>query len=218
MAQRSALMMLGGGTVAVLVALFLLWQSMRSEGAPHPVEPPAPSQPSAAAPTAASNTPSPTAAPVTRQPTSVSATAGRAPTLTPAPAATQTHELAPVDAPQHPFLKNNPWIAQTKAVEPLVRECIDKAVAAGVRPTGTAMLTYIVAKHGDKYEIEDTGIDDDKTTIQNPALLECLHQTSKAMKFEALPRDAHATIAARSVTLQDGKLTESRHVTFSYLR
>ena len=108
--------------------------------------------------------------------------------------------------------------AQTKAVEPLVRECVEKAAITGARPTGTAMLTYIVAKRGDKFEIEDTGIDNEKTTIENEGLLECLHQTAKGMKFEGLPRGAQEIYAARRVTLENGKVTEYKHVTFSYLR
>lgn len=108
--------------------------------------------------------------------------------------------------------------AQTRAVEPLVRECVDNAVATGVMPTGTAILTYIVARHGDHLEIEDTGIDAEKTTLQPESLLTCLHQTAKAMKFEGLPRDAQEIYAARRVTLENGKITEYKHVTFSYLR
>jgi hypothetical protein len=217
MAQRSALMMLGGGTVAVLVALVLLWQSMKSEGAPPTVEPARSSQSETAAPIAPSATTDPLPARVTRPGVPAVATARREPALTPVPATSSPPPLASPDEEQHPALRVNPWVAQAKAVEPLMRECVDKAVAAGARPTGTAMLTYIVAKHGDKFDIEDTGIDEEQTTLQNPALLECLHQTSKAMKFEVLPRNAQATSAARRVTLVDGKITESKHVTFSYL-
>src|SRR6476660_2590546 len=61
--------------------------------------------------------------------------------------------------------------AQTAAVEPLVVKCLQAEVEAGRSPSGTAMLTYIVAKHGDKFVVEDTGFDEDKTTMKNEALL-----------------------------------------------
>lgn len=108
--------------------------------------------------------------------------------------------------------------AQTAAVEPLVVKCVEADVAAGHSPTGKAMLTYIVAQHGDKVTVEQTGVDEDKTTLQGPELLECLHSTSLAMKFEGLPREAEALVVSRSVTLDHGKLTENKHVGFSYLR
>ena len=62
------------------------------------------------------------------------------------------------------------------------------------------------------------GIDAEKTTLDNAGLLECLHQTATAMKFEGLPRDANEIYAARRVSLENGKITEYKHVTFSYLR
>lgn len=112
----------------------------------------------------------------------------------------------------------NQLLEQTKAVEPLVRECVDKAAVAGARPTGTAMLTYHVAQHGDEFEIENTGIDNSKTTLENETLLDCLSGTAKAMKFVGLPRGAKEIYVAREVTLDKGKITAYKHVTFSYLR
>lgn len=108
--------------------------------------------------------------------------------------------------------------AQTAAVEPLVQKCLDAEVAAGRPPTGTAMLTYIVAKRGDKYVVEDTGVDEDKTTVQGEALLTCLRETSRAMKFEGLPKSAEALTVSRRVSFERGKLTENKHVGFSYLQ
>jgi hypothetical protein len=108
--------------------------------------------------------------------------------------------------------------AQTAAVEPLVKKCVEADVAAGHSPTGKATLTYIVAQRDDRVAVEETGVDEEKTTLQGPELLECLHNTSRSMKFEGLPREAEALIVTRSVTLERGKLTENRHVGFSYLR
>ncbi|HUS30248.1 MAG TPA: hypothetical protein VMZ53_17190 [Kofleriaceae bacterium] len=107
--------------------------------------------------------------------------------------------------------------AQTKAISPWVQRCVDDAVKKGQSPSGTAMLTYVVAKHGDKYEVEDSGIDDEQTTIQNAELLDCMRTAAFAMKFEGLPRDATGIVASRKVTLEAGRLVEHKHVTFSYL-
>jgi hypothetical protein len=108
--------------------------------------------------------------------------------------------------------------AQAKAVEPLVHECIAAETAAGVMPTGKAMLTYVVAKRGDKYLVEDTAIDDENTTLHGDKLLECLRETARGMKFVGLPREAEALVVSRSVTVEHGKITEYKHVGFSYLR
>jgi hypothetical protein len=107
---------------------------------------------------------------------------------------------------------------QTKAVGHWVQRCADDAKKAGLAPSGTAILTYVVAKHGDKYEVEDTGIDEDKTTLQGTELLDCMRTTALAMHFEGLPREATGIVATRSVTLKDGVITEYKHVGFSYLR
>jgi hypothetical protein len=108
--------------------------------------------------------------------------------------------------------------AQTAAVEPLVVKCIADAVAAGQSPTGKATLTYIVTQRGDKVFVEDTGVDEDKTTLPSGELLDCLRETSRSMKFEGLPREADGIVVTRAVTVDHGKLVGNKHVTFSYLR
>lgn len=108
--------------------------------------------------------------------------------------------------------------AQAAAVEPLVKKCVEDAKAAGVSPTGKAVLTYIVAQHGDKVLVEDTSIDDTKTTLQGEQLLDCLRETARGMKFKGLPREAEALVVSRSITLDHGSITEYKHVGFSYLR
>jgi hypothetical protein len=210
--------MVAGG-MALLVALVVLWQSTRSEAvAPTP----APSAEQSAAPAPASASTPATGAPASRaappRPGAVPVPGRRA--IGPA-SSEPTAEEAPrpaVDDGQNLQFGSKQLHAQTRAVEPLVRECVDKAVIAGTRPSGTALLTYIVAKKGDKLVIDHTGYDEEKTTLQHATLLECLHQTAKAMTFEGLPRDAQEIYAARRVVLVDGKITEYKHVTFSYLR
>lgn len=108
--------------------------------------------------------------------------------------------------------------AQNAAVQPLVEKCLSDAAEKGIAPSGKATLTYIVAKHGDKIAVEDTGIDDAKTTLQAPELLDCMRETARAMKFEGLPREAEGLVVTRSVTLEAGKLVDYKHVGFSYLR
>lgn len=208
------------GTAALLVALLLLWQSIRSDGAPVASSPIAAHEPPPApAPTAPAAAPAatPTAARTPHAPATSFAAPRTAPSMpAPAPAAAESAPLQLTG--QHLEFGATQLHAQTKAVEPAVRECVDKAAKNGVRPTGTAMLTYIVAKRGDKLTIEDTGVDNEKTTLEDGPLLECLHQTAKGMKFVGLPRGAQEIYAARRVTLEAGKITEYKHVTFSYLR
>lgn len=220
MPRPSVVLMFAGGA-GVLAALVVLWKSTLT-GAPaveptttrssaqtaEPTEVTPDMPPSRSRPAARSGKPAGTS-PSRGAP-------GPVPTLTPA---------APLEASDDPrsndenlHFGGQQLRAQTAAVEPLVRECIDKAVAAGQSPTGKAYLTYIVAKQGDDYVIEDTSYDSDETTLQNPELVECLHQTAKAMKFVGLPRRAKALVVTRSVELENGALRDYRHVTFSYLR
>lgn len=104
---------------------------------------------------------------------------------------------------------------QAQAVRPAVEKCVAEK---GGSATGTAMMTYVVAQHGDKYVVEDTGIDEDRTTLQGTALLDCLRETAKGMTFVGLPHDATGLVVTRSVTLDAGHLVEYKHVGFSYLR
>lgn len=221
---RSSIVLMSAGGAALLGALVVLWQSTQSDAeVAEPTTARAPSSAHEAAPVPSP----PPSAPAARtgkigsgsvyMPVRPSRnTAGPAPTLAPEP------EVAAPDDPMsntdNLHYGGTQLRAQHAAVEPLVRDCIAKAVAAGDKPTGTAILTYVVAKHGDKYEIEDTSYDSDGTTLESPSLLECLHQTAKAMKFVGLPRRSHALVVTRRVKVEAGVLTEYKHVTFSYLR
>ena len=216
--RRTPLLWLSTVAVVLLVGGFVLWRATLSRSAD-----PAPTTSAPRSETA----PAPAPTPIAPVPSASNRAAKRA---TPAPivptAPAPTVAGPPVDA--HP---TNPeefstWDetnlqygaeqlhALTAAVEPLVRECVDRA--ASKRLTGTAVLTYMVVKHGDKVTVDETGINAEKTTLADDALLTCLHQTAKAMKFEGLPRNANVIYAARSVSLENGKLTEYRHATFSY--
>jgi hypothetical protein len=213
-------MLMLAGAAAVLCALVLLWHSTRSEVvlATSPVSAgdaaPASTPPLSSSAVLARNSP-PAAS--TNAPAAPRAAHGeRAPILAPEP---PPHADGPAPLTNENLQFGAPQLhAQNVAVEPLVRECVDNAIAGGQHPTGTAQLTYIVAKHGDKYEIEDTGVDYDNTTLKEDKLLDCLHQTAKAMHFEGLPRGAQALTVTRSVTLENGTITEYKHLKFSYLR
>ncbi len=220
MARTGGTLLMFAGTAALLVALVVLWQSTRSDTA----APTAPAQTVNGGPAEPGTTPGassspPGAARVARPPTTGGFTPSRTAPSIPVPAPASSESSSPPSANGEGIEFGAKQLhAQTKAVEPLVRECVEKAVTAGAHPTGTAMLTYHVAKRDGELTIENTGIDNEKTTLENEPLLECLHQTANAMTFAGLPRNAQEIYAARRVTLQDGKITEYKHVTFSYLR
>ena len=108
--------------------------------------------------------------------------------------------------------------AQAAAVEPQIVACAAQSAAAGYQANGTARLWYIVAGHPDgKVVIESTGTDDEKTTIDNQPLLDCLKDTANAMQFTYAP-DTWAVYAWREVKFTDGKLVENKFVDFHYLK
>lgn len=220
--QRSTAVLLVAGGTGLLVTLGLLVRAVHSETAPSDAA--ASSHPSAAIASRgqAEGTAAPAWAPAARHmrdeadDSSPSAPAG-GPSLdehAPPPAAgASTHHLE---------FGGKQLRTQTAAVEPLVVKCIDDAVAAGQSPTGEATLTYIVTQKGDKVSVEDTGVDEDKTTLPAGTLLDCLRETSRSMKFDGLPHQGEegivGIVVTRAVTVDHGKLVGNKHVTFSYLR
>jgi hypothetical protein len=222
---RPSVLLFVSGSAAVLLGLVWLWHSTRTEpAAPAAVAerstPATPANAEPAAPSVPATAPRP-AARVGRKPTS---SAPSAPSM-PAPSVPSGVPSLSDDAPpatrantKNLHFGGTQLRAQAKAVEPAVRECIDKAAVAGARPSGDALLTYVVAKRGDKYLVEDTSFDDAKTTLAHEGLLECLHRTALGMTFVGLPREAEALVVTRSVTVENGALTEYKHVGFSYLR
>nr|MDQ3367699.1 hypothetical protein [Myxococcota bacterium] len=108
--------------------------------------------------------------------------------------------------------------AQIAAVEPQVRACLERAGGGGAKHSGNATLTFIVAQKPDRVVIEDTGVVDDKTTLLDAPLVECLRETARAMKFEGLPREAEGIVVTREVSVDNGALVENKYLSFSYLR
>lgn len=215
--------MLVAGSTVVLVVLVVLVQAVHEGSAP-------------AAPTATPHAPEATEAASAVAHGPATPTAARSRTLPPIPGRMPAHradsgddhpaQLAVDDHPPPGTRANTEHLeyggtqlrAQAKAVEPLVEKCVEAETAAGALPTGKAMVTYVVAKRGDKFLVEDTGIDDENTTLHGDKLLECLRETARGMKFVGLPREAEALVVSRSVTLEHGKIAEYKHVGFSYLR
>lgn len=216
MRRSTAALLVAGGT-GLFVTLGVLVRAVHSEAAAVDVS--SPRHPSAPVASRAEDRPN-AAAPSWSAPAGRQVLRDQADDSTdPSPAPSLEHgEPGTMANRQHLEFGGKQLRDQTAAVEPLIRACIDTAVAAGRSPTGKATLTYIVTKHGDKVGVEDTGIDDDTTTLPAGPLLDCLRDTSRGMKFEGLPREAQAIVATRRVTVDHGKLVENEHVTFSYLR
>ena len=218
MARPSILLMLAGGA-ALLIVLVVLYQSTRSEAVPIEPGTTAPQARRSAEPTPAPTAPTPSATPSAPAPVAIKPAPDRwapaAPALPVAPIMPDTGEGSSNDGLHFGVQQHH---AQIAAVEPQVRECVAKANVAGIKATGTATLTYVVSKRGDKFIVEDTSFDGDGTTIQHDGLVECLHQTAKHMKYEGLPRKATSIVVTRSVKLEQGALAEHKFVTFSYLQ
>jgi hypothetical protein len=220
---RRPLFLIAAGGMALLVALYLLWQSTLADTPAIAANPPAePRGPQPGASPSPDSTPTAPAGPAARvgKATSSASTRGTsstAPSLG-APAGAAEESVDPMSNTENLHWGGTQLRAQAKAVEPLVRECVAKATAAGQRASGTAMLTYVVAKRGDKFVVEDTSWDEDETTLAQGPLLECLHGTAKEMKFVGLPRRSQALVVMRKVTVENGQVAEYKHVGFSYLR
>jgi hypothetical protein len=191
------------GGVGVLIALVLLWRSTRTTT----VEPMA-----VATESSSSMTTSPASLPAGSQPSRPGLTATpsqppqlSAPSSVPAERGSSERKFS-VDNPNNLHFGGAQLREQTAAVDALVRQL-----------SGNAVLTFIVAKRGDKYLVEDTGIDREKSSLQSEPLLECLHKTATSMKFVGLPRDAEALSVDRRVKLENGALTEHKMIGFSYI-
>jgi len=214
--QRSTAVLLAAGGAGLFVILGVLVRAVHSESSASGAT--ASSHPSAPI---ASRGDSEGATPAWRAPAARHVHRDEADDSTSAPAAPSLDEHAPPATranTEHLEFGGAQLRAQTAAVEPLLVKCVDDAVATGQAPTGKAMLTYIVVRKGDKTYVEDTGIDEDKTTLPAGQLLDCLRETARSMKFEGLPREAQGIVATRAVTVDHGKLVGNKHVTFSYLR
>ena len=106
---------------------------------------------------------------------------------------------------------------QTAAVEQQLLACANQAASTGYVANGTAVLSFEVVPKDGKVVVEATGADDDKTTIDNAALVQCLADTAKSMQFAFVP-DRQPIYALRQVKFTQGKLVQNLFLDFHYIR
>lgn len=130
--------------------------------------------------------------------------------------------LAPSELPNDgipPRIVAN-YLMRKQAIDvmPLVEECVKQTADKGWRLTGTIMLTYIVARGPNRtVVIESNDIDHEQTTIDHAPLIECLKNTTNAMKFDYVENGV-PVVAFRKVVLADGKLEWYDHESSAKLR
>jgi hypothetical protein len=106
------------------------------------------------------------------------------------------------------------------ATDPQLNDCIAKH--GGKAINGTLITTFIVARVKDKsgasrIGVETTGYEEDGSTITDPKLVECLHQSAMAMQLP--PADVGVPVAAkRKLIIKDGDLQANYVYEQSYLR
>jgi len=220
--KRFAVPLVIFGSLAVLVALFLLLRSITAAPAepvstatkPRPVEVAGPA-PAPAAPTIWDQD-TPTPKPVTNP--KVNRTSGDlAPAL---PSAPTVASEGSSDAPPGTRANTKNLHYGTKQLNerialnaPHVQACLN-----GTKATGEVTLTFVAAQKPDKVVIEQADADREKSTVKDEALLECLAKTSTKIVLDGLPREAPAIFVTRVMTLEDGTLTGDRSADFSYIR
>jgi len=106
---------------------------------------------------------------------------------------------------------------QTAAVEQQLLACANQAASSGYIANGTAVLSFEVVPTDGKVVVEATGADDDKTTIDNAAFVQCLADTAKSMQFQFVP-DRQPIYALRQVKFTQGKLVQNLFLDFHYIR
>jgi len=216
--KRFAVPLVIVGSLAVLAALVIMLRSITSTAPLAPVTVAPPPKASPGATTAPAPTPTPRPGMVTPVPQARPRSEDRPPALP-----SIGGDMAPTlgsDAPPGTKLNTKnlhfglPQLREKIAANaPHVTACL-----GGSKPTGEATLTFIVAQKAGKIIVEQTDVDRDKTTLQDEALLECLHKTAQKIQLDGLPREAEAIIVTRVLTLQDGAITEDKPTKFSYLR
>ena len=96
-----------------------------------------------------------------------------------------------------------------------MKACIERS---GQRPTGTAMLNFMVGPQNNKVVIEATGVQDEETLAAYPDLLECMHRTASVLLPEgrSVPELGTSILIRRRVRIENGTLTENSIFNFSY--
>lgn len=217
---RASKLLLAAGIVVVLalaIGLVQMTHGAREAATPiagsRPVararaaEPPAASEPSAAAPE-----PRPSAAAPRRQMTMP----GKRPELAPSAPTSIDRELKrDANGNLVPVIPVKELREQLHLTEAPMKACIARA---GKRVTGKATLSFTVAARNNKLVIETTGVQDEDTLAQHPELLECMHQTANVFSLEgrAVPELGTSIYVRRHVALENGALAENSIFNFSY--
>jgi hypothetical protein len=108
----------------------------------------------------------------------------------------------------------------TVPTDNMIRQCIIDSGVKGL--TGKAVLTFTVAKKRDNngqevVETESTGFEEEGTTIDNAALLECMHKTAFKMKFPP-SKSPVAVWARRRINVENNELNENWVFEFGRIR
>ncbi len=208
-----------GGSLTVLVALLLLLRSITSTEPSEPVATvPARERPVGSAPTTSMPTTPASGTPTPVFPAAPANTGERMPALPAGQSGIQS--AGSDDAP--PGTKLN-----TKNLHlgmPALREKIAgntsqiASCVAGKRSSGEIMVTFIAGNRANRIEIEQTDIDGETTTIDDQPVLDCMMAATRSIRLDGLPREAEAIMVYRSISLQDGKITDDKPTKFSYIR
>jgi hypothetical protein len=212
-------MRLGSVVLAIVGALLLAGLvAMRCTLAGAKTPPPTTATPAASAPAAVAAAPAPARTPLAAPaqhppieglPARTSAAA--------APALLTVPSFTPVRTVKWPIADKGQLRQQTAAVEQELLACANQAASSGYIASGTAVLSFELSTKDGKVVVEATGADDDKTTIDNGAFVQCLADTAKAMQFAYVP-DRQPVYALREVKFTQGKLTENKFIDFHYVR
>lgn len=230
--RRTSTVILAAGAILVLGLLVGLFELTRSPSqAATPVRPSVPeSAPVASAPAAEPEAEHPSSrsvsaarerASVTPAPRARLAAASRAPEPAPAPAAPAPDTELKRDengklVPIFPIAELR-WQGLNGATDAGVKACIERS---GQRPTGKATLNFVVAARDKKLVIDSTGVQDEETLADYPALLECMHKTASAFVLDInrfpIPELGTPIYVRRHVRLENGELAENSVFNFSY--
>jgi hypothetical protein len=101
-----------------------------------------------------------------------------------------------------------------------VLDCVNKH--GGKAVTGQVITTYLVSRKKEKdgkytTVVEQSGFEEDGTTITDPALVECMHKTAFQMKFPA-SNSPVATWVRRRITVEAGRLGDNWVFQHGYIK
>jgi hypothetical protein len=105
--------------------------------------------------------------------------------------------------------------SQVQVTEAPMKACLEKL---GQRANGKATLNFTVAARNNKLVIDTTGVEDEDTLADNPALVECMHKAANAFVVDKFPIPPLGTpiYVRRHVHVENGALVENSVFDFSY--